>query len=88
MGMLILSMMSRVALGHTARPIEADGLVTVSLILILLAALVRLIGVSLPLANNLIVFQLSGSLWSLAFMLFVIRYLPILSKPRRDGQPG
>lgn len=88
MGMLILSMMSRVALGHTARPIEASPLVTASLLLVLLAALVRVLGANLPLENNLFALQLSGGLWSLAFLLFFISYLPILSKPRRDGQPG
>jgi uncharacterized protein involved in response to NO len=30
----------------------------------------------------------SGALWSAAFLLFAIVYLPILSRPRADGRPG
>ena len=31
---------------------------------------------------------LSGVLWSLAFAIFTLVYIPILSRPRLDGQPG
>jgi uncharacterized protein involved in response to NO len=30
----------------------------------------------------------SGVLWSLAFALFTVVYIPILTRPRLDGQPG
>jgi uncharacterized protein involved in response to NO len=30
----------------------------------------------------------SAVLWSAAFALFVATYLPILTRPRIDGQPG
>jgi uncharacterized protein involved in response to NO len=30
----------------------------------------------------------SGICWSTAFALFVVRYWPVLSRPRLDGKPG
>ena len=30
----------------------------------------------------------SGACWSLAFGLYAVRYWPILSRPRFDGNPG
>jgi uncharacterized protein involved in response to NO len=30
----------------------------------------------------------SGALWSAAFAVFVVVYLPILTRPRLDGRPG
>jgi uncharacterized protein involved in response to NO len=30
----------------------------------------------------------SGALWSAAFAIFTIVYIPILARPRLDGQPG
>jgi len=32
--------------------------------------------------------MISQILWMIAFTLFVIRYLPILIRPRADGRPG
>jgi uncharacterized protein involved in response to NO len=37
---------------------------------------------------RVLVLSASGTLWSLAFLCFVIVYLPILSRPRADGRPG
>lgn len=31
---------------------------------------------------------ISAALWSAAFAVFTVVYLPILSRPRLDGQPG
>jgi uncharacterized protein involved in response to NO len=30
----------------------------------------------------------SGVIWILAFSVFLMRYLPMLSQPRIDGRPG
>lgn len=83
---LILSMICRVSLGHTGRQIAADGLVKLSLIMIFLAALVR---VGLPAFYNehsLQLWWLSIGLWSGAFSLFLYQYLPILIVPRLDAK--
>lgn len=84
-GLLTLSMMSRVALGHTGRPLEPSALTSLSLVLMMLAAVVR---VFLADALGLMAYQVSAALWMLALLLFVIVYLPILIKPRPDGKAG
>jgi len=34
------------------------------------------------------VIMLSGVLWCAAFAIFTLAYVPILTRPRLDGQPG
>lgn len=87
-GVLTLGMMARVALGHTARPLKAAPAVVFAFLLMNIAALTR--GV-LPIVSPQWFLQLivaSGALWILAFILFVVRYAPILTQPRIDGRPG
>ncbi len=87
MGGMILSMMSRVALGHTGRPIRADPVHTAAFILIVLALLFRTVGTTLT-GYNTESLILSAALWCMAYGLFFIKYLPILTNPRLDGRPG
>ncbi len=84
-GLLTLSMMSRVALGHTGRPLEPASLTILALVLMMLAALVR---VFLASSMGLLAYQISAVLWMLALLMFVVIYLPILIKPRPDGKAG
>ena len=84
-GLLTLSMMSRVALGHTGRALEPAGLTVLALVLMTLAAVVR---VFLASWQGLLAYQISAVLWMLALLLFVIVYLPILINPRPDGKAG
>ena len=88
MGMVILGMITRTALGHTGRRLLAGPFEVVAYLAVALAALVR---VFLPLMAPA---ALTGatlaaaSLWSLAFVLYLWRYTPLLLSPRADGQPG
>lgn len=87
-GGLVIGMMTRTARGHTARPLKADRADTAAYVLVLLAAIVR---VFLPLASpasTLIAIGLSAVLWSGGFGLYAVRYWPVLSRPRLDGQAG
>lgn len=87
-GTLTLGMMARVALGHTGRDMRAEPLVTWSFILLTLAAATRvLLPVFVPQWYAAGV-MISGVGWSLAFVLFVLVYAPILAQPRVDGRPG
>jgi uncharacterized protein involved in response to NO len=87
-GGLTLGMMSRVALGHSGRPLTASRLAHASFVLVSLAALAR---TAIPLAHpawyraSLFV---AGALWTAAFAIFTVVYLPILATPRADGKPG
>ncbi len=87
-GVLTVGMMTRVALGHTARPLKVEPAMAAAFILLNLAAVLRGVLPSLfPLWFSLLVL-LSGVLWIVAFLIFVVVYAPILLAPRIDGQPG
>jgi uncharacterized protein involved in response to NO len=87
-GGLTLGMMSRVALGHTGRPLTSSRAVTLSFVLVTLAALVR---VAVPLvdmtAYRASVFA-AGTLWAAAFGIFVVYHARMLTTARVDGKPG
>lgn len=85
---LMLAMMMRSTLGHTGRPLEASGLDVSAFLLLQMAAVVRVLaGFASPgLYRSLVV--ASAVFWLLAFGLFLLRYLPILTRPRIDGRPG
>lgn len=87
-GGMILSMMSRVSLGHTGRPLEVPAGLAWAFALVLLAALVRTLLPMVEPSWTRWSWQLSALLWIIAFALFVLRYWPILTTPRADGKPG
>ena len=87
-GGLTIGMMTRTARGHTARPLQADAFDTASYLLVLAAAIVRVLGGALIPGLYLLTVQLSGALWATAFLLYVIRYWSVLTQPRLDGKPG
>jgi uncharacterized protein involved in response to NO len=87
-GGLTLGMMTRTSRGHTARPLKVGGWETAAYVLVHLAAALRVIApLVLPQWYASWVLA-SGVLWSLAFALFTVVYIPILTRPRLDGQPG
>lgn len=87
-GGMVLAMMSRVSLGHTGRPLEVPYYLALAFAFIMLAAVIR---AALPLIDSSFThlsWQISALLWILVFTAFLIRYLPILTRPRVDGKPG
>ncbi len=81
-------MMSRSALGHTGRANFAPTAMTGAFILINAGAITRVvISLATP-AYYLDGLIVAGLLWSTAFVLFVIEFFPILTRPRIDGKPG
>lgn len=87
MGVLIIGVMTRVALGHTGRELILPAGVAVSYGLILFAALARLITAVGGLPWQLGV-SASSAAWVGAFAVFLWHYAPILIRPRADGRPG
>ena len=70
------------------RPLRAGRIETAAYLAMLGAALAR---VGLPLLDAgwlLPAVGVSSALWTLAFVLYLIRYTPLLLRPRADGQPG
>lgn len=88
-GSMVIGMMSRVALGHTGRAIVPARLTVAAYWLLNVGAALRVLAPT-PWAEpwRLTLLELSGCLWSLAFLLFAIVYLPILIRPRVDGKAG
>lgn len=78
-------MMTRVALGHTGRPIKAAAVVSAAYLTLNLAMLVRVI---LPLAGITDrAYLIAAILWISSFGLYLVMYAPILVHPRIDGRP-
>ena len=85
-GGVILGMITRVALGHTGRPLHAARLIQIAYLLLNISALFRSFG-PLDASSIALAYTGSGLLWIAAFGLFVWHYAPILVQPRAD-QPG
>lgn len=82
LGSMTLGVMSRAALGHTGRPLHVSNTIATSYLLVSLAAVLR---VAWPLAGlpfHDAAMQISGLLWSVAFLIFAIAYWPVLTRPR------
>lgn len=88
-GLMTLSMMSRVSLGHTGRNVQSPPrAVAIALTLLVAATLVRVLLPLLDMTYYTHWIGLSQILWMAAFILFILTYLPMLAAPRVDGQPG
>lgn len=91
-GMLTLGMMARVSLGHTGREIQASSMLVAAFMLVTLASLVRVIGPFLATAFSLnhyaAIITSAGILWAAGFLLFVVAFFSILTRPRIDMRPG
>lgn len=88
MGGLIIGVMTRVSLGHTGRPLVLPKSQLVGYALIHAGALIRVLTAMKWIGDRPTGLILSGVCWSLAFLIFLIPYAPILSLPRADGKPG
>jgi uncharacterized protein involved in response to NO len=86
---MVIAMASRVTLGHSGRPLEAD-LATWLLFLGMMAAAVLRVSANMPFAGHLWggLVLAAGGLWVLSFGLWTVKYLPVYLRPRADGKPG
>lgn len=81
-GVMILAVASRAALGHSGRPLVPSRWTVLAYGLVVAAAVVR---VGLPTSHGIIG---SAILWTLGWTVFAVVYWPILTRPRIDGMPG
>lgn len=88
LGTMILGMIARVSLGHSGRALQVGRRIRSAFVLIIAAALLRVLVPLFWPAYTLHGWNLSGLAWSLAYGLFVWVYAPILTSPRADGRPG
>lgn len=85
-GLATLSMMARVALGHSGRSIhEPPATVGPALALLVAAAVVRVGGPLLAPAHYAYAIGATQALWCVAFLLFLVSYAPLLVLPGKGG---
>jgi uncharacterized protein involved in response to NO len=81
-GTSIVGVMSRVALGHTGREIEAPPAIVLAYGLVILGGLVRVFGpLAAPGAYRATVLG-AGAAWAIGYLLFALRHGRILTGPR------
>lgn len=87
-GSITLGMMARVALGHTGRALVAPRLAVWAFVAITGAAVARVIVPMMAPSHLLAVLSCAAGLWTLAFVLYLVAYVPVLAAPRVDGKRG
>lgn len=78
---MILAVMTRASLGHTARQLKANAATVVLYILVTAGALLRVCA-SLRLIDYNFGIEVAGLVWGGALLLFLIAYAPVLWRPR------
>jgi uncharacterized protein involved in response to NO len=90
-GLVSVSMMARVTLGHTGRNVhQAPPIITLLLLGMVLAAIIRVFLPLVDVANYPLWVALSGGAWIATFGLFLVVFAPMLLRPRADepDKPG
>ncbi len=88
-GLLTLSMMSRVALGHTGRSIHHPPKLVVGIFICMILAWLARVGLPFLLPEYyLLTVAISQGFWLLAFFIFCLTYFKILVTTREDGLFG
>lgn len=87
-GSMLLAMVSRVTLGHSGRPLQADASTWVLMLGLQGVVLLRVTADFAPGMLNPVLMLLAGLAWWGGFAWWAWRYLPIYWRPRLDGKPG
>jgi len=85
---MMVAMMMRSALGHSGRALVAGPAEIGVFALLQMSAAVRVLAASIVPGIYREAMIVAGVLWTLAFAVFLLRYWPILTRPRIDGKPG
>jgi uncharacterized protein involved in response to NO len=85
MATMILAVMTRASLGHTARELKANAATVVIYLLVTAGALLR-VTAALRLIDYNRGIEIAGLAWGAAFLLFLIAYAPVLWRPRLGEQ--
>ena len=82
-GSMVLAVTTRVALGHTGRPLQAARATVAAYSIMMIAVLIRVLG---PLGGSgyLVMIDLAAAGWMLVFVIFSWIYWPILTRKGVD----
>lgn len=86
-GTMVLAVTTRVALGHTGRPLRAARLTVLAYAIMGVAVVLRVLSPMMPRGYQTLI-DLGAAGWIASFALFLWVYWPVLTKPRVDGNPG
>jgi uncharacterized protein involved in response to NO len=88
LGCLALGMMTRVALGHSGRPIVASPAMVVAFVLVTAAGLARLGSYVDWIGGGLAGLAISAVVWSLAFSIYALEFMTRLWLPATAAHEG
>ena len=88
-GMITLGMMSRVTLGHTGRNVfDPPRILSIIFTLIFCSAIFRVVMPLVMMSHYTLWIGISQIFWISSFVVFSFIFIPMLIKPRIDGQYG
>ncbi|MEY4139560.1 MAG: hypothetical protein RLZZ371_1742 [Pseudomonadota bacterium] len=87
-GGLIIGMVTRTARGHTGRPLAVSRLEVSAYVLVMVAALMRVLAPLLTPSFFMAALILAAAAWSTAFLIYLWVYMPWLIQTRLDGKDG
>jgi uncharacterized protein involved in response to NO len=85
---LLIGMGTRVTLGHSGQPMQADNGIRLMFAGIQLAALLRVLADMLPIFLLHWLHLAAAVVWLACFAPWAARFLPIYVRPRADGKTG
>lgn len=88
MANMMLSMMSRVALGHTGRALKSRPIISLAFAALALAGITRSLGAWAFDEQYINSLWFASAAWLFAFSVFFICYWPVLTRARIDGKQG
>ena len=87
-GGLIIGMVTRTARGHTGRPLQASRAEVLAYLLVFAAAVLRVLVPLVAPQWYAHVLVCAAVAWTLAFMIYLVKYVPWLTSTRLDGKDG
>ena len=87
-GGLIIGMITRTARGHTGRPLQASRGEVVAYALVMPATVLRVLVPAVVPAWYVRALDSAAGLWALAFAIYLVIYVPWLTRTRLDGKDG
>ncbi len=86
-GLSFLMVMIIVGTIHTGRELHSDKWINLSIALIVIATLIRTCIPFMP-DHSMTMYTASALIWAIPFIIYLVRFYPLLSQPRADGLPG
>ncbi len=87
-GGLIIGMVTRTARGHTGRLLRVSKAEVIAYVLVLSAAVMRVLVPAVFPGGYVWALQVAAVLWALSFAIYLVVYTPWLMKTRLDGKDG